>query len=142
VGSHAEGYAAITSGSYSHAEGFSTIARGQGSHAEGQGTIASGSYSHAGGIGTISLVQGSTALGLYNLPNTRSIFQVGGGAGEDSRKNIFEVTQAENTIIVPQTRSSAPSHTGTDGEIVPATISGQHYLYMWMGGAWRSSSFS
>jgi len=46
------------------------------------------------------------------------------------------------SIVLPTTQSTAPSWTGTDGEIVPATVSGKYLLYMWMNGAWRSGSFA
>jgi hypothetical protein len=46
------------------------------------------------------------------------------------------------SIVLPTTQSTVPSWTGTSGEIVPATVGGVHFLYMWMGGAWRSASFS
>ena len=45
------------------------------------------------------------------------------------------------SIVLPTTASAAPTWTGTDGEIVPATVGGAFFLYMWMSGAWRSGSF-
>jgi len=46
------------------------------------------------------------------------------------------------SIILPTTQSAAPIWTGSNGEIIPATVGGVYYLYMYMNGAWRSSSFS
>jgi len=54
---------------------------------------------------------------------------------------LFQVNQS-GSISIPQTASAEPAWTGSDGEIVPATIGGVYYLYMWMNGAWRSGSFS
>jgi len=54
---------------------------------------------------------------------------------------LFQVNQS-GSISIPQTASAEPTWTGTDGEIVPATVGGVYYLYMWMNGAWRSGSFS
>jgi hypothetical protein len=54
---------------------------------------------------------------------------------------LFQVNQS-GSISIPQTASAEPTWTGSDGEIVPATVSGSYYLYMWMNGAWRSGSFS
>jgi hypothetical protein len=45
------------------------------------------------------------------------------------------------SLTLSATQSVAPSWVGTDGEIVPATVGGQYFLYMWMNGAWRSGSF-
>jgi hypothetical protein len=53
----------------------------------------------------------------------------------------YDLTIASGSIILKSTASAAPSWTGTDGEIVPATVGGQYFLYMWMNGAWRSGSF-
>ena len=46
------------------------------------------------------------------------------------------------SVIISQTQSAIPTWSGSDGELIPATVSGTHYLYMWMNGAWRSSSFA
>jgi hypothetical protein len=54
---------------------------------------------------------------------------------------LFQVNQS-GSISIPQTASAEPAWTGSDGEIVPATVGGVYYLYMWMNGAWRSGSFS
>lgn len=168
-GSHAEGTNSIASGSYSHAEGTNTQALGDYSHAEGELTQAVGNYSHAEGsntqaIGTYSHAEGDAtiAIGGFSYTGGRStiasgsyqfvigqlntegddtsLFIVGGGL-EEVRKDAFKVTHS-SSIQIPQTQSAAPSWTGVDGEIIPATVSGTHYLYMWMNGAWRSSSFA
>ena len=153
--SHAEGYYTQASGAYSHAEGSSTQASGYASHAEGNSTTATGDYSHAEGVSTITIGNYSHAEGNSTIAsgsyqhvsgkfNTQgddtSLFIVGNG-DKSSRKDAFKVTHS-SSIAIPQTQSAAPTWTGVDGEIVPATVSGTYYLYMWMNGRWRSSSFA
>jgi hypothetical protein len=46
------------------------------------------------------------------------------------------------SVRVSTTQSAAPSWTGQDGELVPATVGGAYRLYMWMDGSWRYSTFS
>ena len=157
--SHAEGSGTMALGDYSHAEGEGTEARGGGSHAEGTSTIAIGYSSHAEGDTTIALGDFSftagketVASGSYQFvvgqKNTdgdnTSLFIVGGGL-QDVRLDAFKVTHS-SSILIPQTQSATPSWTGSDGEIIPVTISAMsgnsYYLYMWMDGAWRSSSFA
>ena len=69
-----------------------------------------------------------------------SLFIVGNGLTTGARKDAFKVRES-GSIILPTTQSTSPSWTGTDGEIVPATVAGKYLLYMWMSGAWRSGSF-
>ena len=106
VYSHAEGYLTIASGNNSHAEGKSTKAEGAYSHSENRYTEAIGDYSHAQGdytqaYGTRSFTAGyytkadhenEVAFGKYNQSNSDTIFSIGGGSGNNSRLNIFEVT--------------------------------------------------
>jgi hypothetical protein len=40
------------------------------------------------------------------------------------------------------TQSSAPTWVGSEGEIVPGVSGGNYYIYVYMGGNWRSSSLS
>jgi hypothetical protein len=128
VTSHAEGDATTATGTYSHAEGQSTQAIGEYSHAEGIGTIASGSYQHVSG--------------KYNEQgDATSLFIVGNGTSNGTRKDAFKVTWS-SSIAISTTQSIAPAWTGVDGEIVPATVGGVYRLYMWMNKAWRSSSFA
>jgi hypothetical protein len=66
---------------------------------------------------------------------------VGNGTSTVARRDAFKVRMS-GSIVLPTTQSVAPTWTGTDGEIIPATVGGVHRLYMWMAGAWRSSSFA
>jgi len=81
-------------------------------------------------------------MGVYNTQGDAiSLMIVGNGSDNSTRKDAFKVSN-NNSIVIPQTQSSAPGWIGTNGEIIPATVGGQYFLYMWMNGAWRSSSFA
>jgi hypothetical protein len=140
--SHAEGNGSIANGVNSHAEGQNTIAQGNGSHAEGVSTTSVGPFSHAEGVGTIASGSGQHVSGHYNTQgDNTSLFIIGNGdVNTEVRSDAFKVRMS-GSIVLPTTQSAAPSWTGTDGEIVPATVGGEYFLYMWMGGAWRSGSF-
>jgi len=141
--SHAEGYQTVASGARSHAEGSNTLAIGAVSHTEGYLTTASGDGSHAEGLGTIAVADYQHVAGRYNITssNPDDLFIIGNGTSNNTRKSAL-VVKMSGSLILPTTQSAAPSWTGVDGEIVPATVGGQHFLYMWMAGAWRSGSFA
>lgn len=139
--SHAEGQGTTSSGDFSHAEGLRTVSSGQGSHAEGYYTTSSGNYSHAEGNNTVASGSYQHVQGQYNTHgDSTSLMIVGNGTNINTRRDAFKVRMS-GSIVLPTTQSTAPSWTGTDGEIVPATVGGQYFLYMWMSGAWRSGSF-
>jgi hypothetical protein len=140
--SHAEGGKTVASGFYAHSEGGFTIARGNYSHAEGLSTIALGVYSHAEGLGTVTSGSYQHAQGQWNTQgDDTSLLIVGNGTSNGNRSDAFKVRMS-GSIVLPTTQSAAPSWTGTNGEMVFATISGDHYFYVWMSGAWRSGSLS
>jgi len=64
---------------------------------------------------------------------------VGNGTANNARKDAFKVRMS-GSIVLPTTQSSIPSWTGTDGEMVFATVTGNHFFYVWMAGTWRSGS--
>ena len=139
--SHAEGQGGNSQGQFSHAEGFDTLSFGEYSHAEGWSTRALGYASHTEGLGTIASGSYQHVQGRYNTHgDVTSLMIVGNGTADNARRDAFKVRMS-GSIVLPTTQSTAPSWTGTDGEIVPATIGGQYFLYMWMNGAWRSGSF-
>jgi hypothetical protein len=152
--SHAEGANTLASASFSHAEGRFTVSRGQYSHAEGFYTTASALYSHAEGSGSVALGVASHAEGQFTIAsgsyqhvegrfNTQgdntSLLIVGNGTSNASRSDAFKVRMS-GSIVLPTTQSAAPSWTGTDGEMVFATVTGNHFFYVWMAGTWRSGS--
>jgi hypothetical protein len=115
---------------------------GNAAHSEGDSSLAIGNYSNATGIGTIALGEGQFATGRYNtISDTSSLLVVGRGTSNYYRQDAFKVNPI-GSITVPTTRSAAPNWTGTDGEMIFATISGNHRFYVWMSGAWRSGSLS
>jgi hypothetical protein len=125
---HAEGIS--TTAVFGHAEGVGTLSTGYGSHAEGLGTIARGDYQHVGG--------------LYNTEDSSSLLVIGNGSDPNfggTRSDAFKVRMS-GSIVLPTTQSAAPSWTGTNGEMVFATVTGNHFFYVWMSGAWRSGSLS
>ena len=139
--SHAEGFITVSSGNHSHAEGVGSEARGLYSHAEGQDTIALGQSSHTEGVGTIASGSYQLVIGRYNTYNDNSsLFIVGNGPLTSNRKDAFKVTSSGSIMVA--TQSSYPSWEGREGEIVPAKESGNFYLYVYIGGMWRSSSLS
>ena len=102
---HAEGHSTQALGEHSHAEGFESVAKGNNTHAEGYQTLAQGNASHAQGIGTQALGGSSSAsgymtkasrdnqtvVGQFNLVRSSTLFEVGIGGSETSRKNGLEV---------------------------------------------------
>ena len=68
---------------------------------------------------------------------------VGNGTSSSNRKDAFKVRMS-GSIILPTIQSSIPPWTGVDGEMVFATISGNHFIFVWMGGVyaggWKSGS--
>jgi hypothetical protein len=143
--SHAEGggdSGPLALGIYSHAEGVDTQALGLGSHAEGQNSRALGTYSHAEGRYTIASGSYQLTCGQYNSHgDSTSLLIVGNGTSNSIRKDAFKIRMS-GSIVLPTTQSAAPSWTGTDGEMVFATVTGNHFFYVWMAGAWRSGSLS
>ena len=105
-------------------------------------TIASGSYSHAEGRSTIALGSYQHVQGQFNTQgDDTSLMIVGNGTATNDRKDAFKVRMS-GSIVLPTTQSAAPSWTGMDGEMVFATVTGNHRFYVWMAGAWRSGSLS
>jgi hypothetical protein len=100
--------------------------------------------SNTANIRTLSFtVSGSTLINLKRDSTNTSSIELNPNNVSNLNTNIYQdVSIIDGTLKISTTQSMAPTYTGADGEIVPATIGGQHYLYMWMGGAWRSSSFS
>lgn len=48
-------------------------------------------------------------------------------------------TYVSGSILTP-TQSATPTFDGVDGQFVFGTDGGNHYIYVWMSGAWRSGS--
>lgn len=52
-----------------------------------------------------------------------------------------EYIYASGAILSP-TSSGVPSFTGVDGQMVFGSVGSNHYIYVWMAGAWKSGSLS
>ena len=127
TGSHAEGQATIAYGDYSYAAGFSTLASGSYSYAGGNTTTTLGNYSHVEGYGTIASSSYQFVVGRWNQQgNTTSIFTIGGGADNATRKDVVSVTTSSVTITGSLNIASG-SITLSSGSIIitgSVTISG------------------
>jgi hypothetical protein len=77
-----------------------------------------------------------SAASFIEATGSSITFQKGGGNVVISGSLI-----ASSSIISP-TSSGTPLFTGTDGQFVFGTDGGNHYIYVWMSGTWRSSSLS
>lgn len=93
---HAEGDLTQATGRQSHAEGVQTIASGYCAHAEGSTSKATNYYSHAEGLGTIAAGRNQTAMGKYNISDTKSLLIVGNGSKDTSRSNAFKLDATGN----------------------------------------------
>lgn len=139
IGSHSEGYSTSAEGRWSHTEGDGTTTKGDYSHAAGANTTALGVSSYAGGYFTVASGSYQTVVGQFNEQGDESsLFIVGNGEGSLSRKDAFKVTN--NSSIIVATQSAAPGWLGKEGEIVPVQNGSNYFIYVYIGGAWRSSS--
>jgi hypothetical protein len=139
--SYASGFNTIANGMYSRAIGFNATASGLYATSNGQFTIALGNYSHATGRGTISSGSYQYVNGQYNTEGDNTSLMIVGNGVFGARQDAFKVRMS-GSIVLPTTQSSIPSWTGTDGEMVFATVTGNHRFYVWMAGAWRSGSLA
>lgn len=89
---HSEGDSTIASGRQSHSEGASTTSSGQNSHSEGYMSLSSGTASHAEGWGTVAAGQAQTAMGKFNIKDTKLRLILGIGSSDSKRSNGFTVS--------------------------------------------------
>jgi hypothetical protein len=94
------------------------------------------------GTGLESGRANQTVVGKYNVPSSESLFIVGAGGNIGSPSNAFEVT-TNGSIILPTTSSTAPSYSGSQGEMFFGDDgAGNYVIWAYLGGAWRSGSLS
>lgn len=112
--SHSEGTTNTASGANAHVEGNNNTASGTNSHAEGSNSRATNFNSHAGGSwstsagtnsfahgeGVRAMQQNQTVIGQYNNNKADTLFEVGNGTGDTSRKNSFEVLKGESACVL------------------------------------------
>ena len=58
----------------------------------------------------------------------------------DASERIF-ITASAGIVLSP-TSSGTPTISGSDGQVKFGSIGNNHYMFVWMAGAWRSSSLS
>lgn len=93
---HSEGDSTAATGRQGHSEGASTTSSGQNSHAEGYLSVSSGIASHAEGWGTVAAGQAQTAMGKFNIKDTKNRLILGIGTSDTNRKNGMTVDQSGN----------------------------------------------
>ena len=93
---HSEGDSTKATGRQGHSEGAQTTSSGQNSHAEGYLSVSSGIASHAEGWGTVAAGQAQTAMGKFNIKDTKNRLILGIGTSDTSRKNGMTVDQSGN----------------------------------------------
>jgi hypothetical protein len=86
-------------------------------------------------------VSGTTVVGQYNTNNNPTdAFIVGVGSSNINKLDGFTVTTSGSISVL--TQSVVPAWTGKEGEIVPVNNGGSYFIYVYIGGQWRSSSLS
>jgi hypothetical protein len=136
-----QGLENITSAPYASSFGHLNNVSGTGSQAFGNSNIVIGSGSQAAGLGLIASGSSQLVCGRHNTHGDEtSLFIVGRGPRNITKVDAFKVTHS-GSIVVP-TSSLEPNWAGQEGEIISYNASGNYRLYMWMNGAWRTSTFS
>lgn len=93
------------------------------------------------GTGLTSAMDYGTVVGTYNVTSSTSLLVVGNG-NQYTQSNAFEVT-TNGSIIIPTTSSTAPSYSGSQGEMFFGDDgAGNYVIWAYLGGAWRSGSLS
>ena len=111
-----------------------SIVVGNNNYSEHKGSLLAGQ-------GLSSSMDYGTITGTYNSPSTSSLLIVGNG-NQYIRSNAFEVTNI-GSIIIPTTSSTAPSYSGSQGEMFFGDDgAGNYVIWAYLGGAWRSGSLS
>lgn len=101
LGAHSEGNETTASGWASHAEGSNTVASADYSHAEGESTVAKGYNSHAQNYNTIAAGEDQTAIGHYNIEDTRDKYAlIIGNGGYIYDENDQHVLERKNALTV------------------------------------------
>ena len=115
------------------------LGKGTGDIYIGDGTSSANIIFDQGGAikaGDSIILNIGSAASFIEATGSSITFQKGGGNVVISGSLI-----ASSSIISP-TSSGTPLFTGTDGQFVFGTDGGNHYIYVWMSGTWRSSSLS
>jgi hypothetical protein len=55
--------------------------------------------------------------------------------------SLVQITSPSGAILSP-TASAVPTFSGSDGQFLFGTVTGQPVIFVWMAGRWRSSSLA
>lgn len=85
----------------------------------------------------------SQPLLIASSPTGTALFVSGSGnvgIGTNTPQATLHISGAISGSILEPTSSGVPTFTGRNGQFVFGTNAGNHFIYVWMAGAWRSSS--
>jgi hypothetical protein len=133
----------ISSSNYIHAAEHYSVLAG----APGSGTptvVISGSSSSPDGIRMGHLAGGAGNMNFQLYAGTERKVEIPSNNTSaikftNQRLEVSGSVSGSSFITSP-TSSGAPSYTGKDGEMVAGSVGNDHYLFVYMAGAWRSSS--
>lgn len=108
--SHSEGDMTQATARQCHSEGASTVSSANCSHAEGYMSTSSGIASHSEGWGTVAAGQAQTAMGKYNIRDTKNYLIIGKGTGDSARSNALTVDKSGNLWAAGKLTSSGADY--------------------------------
>ena len=108
--SHSEGDMTQATARQCHSEGASTVSSANCSHAEGYMSTSSGIASHSEGWGTIAGGQCQTAMGKYNIRDTKNYLIVGKGSSDTGRSNALTLDKSGNLWVAGTVTSTGADY--------------------------------
>ena len=93
----------------------------------------------------ISGASNSNLLRISSPTNTNILFVSGSGnvgIGTTNPLTRLHISGSTSGSILEPTSSGVPTFTGRDGQFIFGSSGGNHFIYVYMAGAWRSSSLS
>ena len=64
------------------------------------------------------------------------------GIGTTNPQTKLHISSSTSGLILEPTSSGTPGFAGRDGQFIFGSSGGNHFIYVYMAGAWRSSSLS
>ena len=80
-----------------------------------------------------------TVTGSFEVTGNSSLTGSFDVLGDSTFTGNYTLTNVSGAIITP-TQSATPTFDGVDGQFVFGTDGGNHFIYVWMSGAWHSGS--